>query len=394
MVAMRWLALFPLALCPLAGAPLELWYTKPAGAWTEALPVGNGRLGAMVFGGVVKERIQFNEDTVWQGEPHDYANPAASRRLGTLRELLFAGRAPQAEQLAMETFMSVPLRQKAYQAFGDLWLEMAGVGPANVTGYRRALDLDEAVATVEYQTGGVTYRREVFASYPDQVIVVRLTASKPEALSFRAWLTSAHEGAAIARRGKELTMAGGVSGGAIRFEARLAVATDGFSELGADGIRVTSAGEATLHLAGATNFVNFRDVSAKPETRNDTVLDAVRNKAYSRLRAAHVEDHQKLFRRVRLDLEQTPAAGRPTDVRLREFARAEDPDLVALLFQYGRYLLIASSRQGGQPANLQGLWNDTNSPPWDSKYTVNINTEMNYWPAEPTNLAETHEPLF
>ena len=290
--------------------------------------------------------------------------------------------------------MSVPLRQKAYQAFGDLTLELLGAGESGVSGYRRDLNLDTAIASVQFQAGGIEYTREVFASFPDQTIVVRLTATGDKRLSFRAALVSAHREASVKSRGKDLVMAGRVADGAIRFEARLAAQTDGSIETTNSGVVVRSANSATLLLAGATNFVNYRDVSGNPSERNAQTLDRVRDKSYEDLRRAHTEDHQNLFRRVRLDLGSTDATKATTGERIRRFASAEDPQLVTLLFQYGRYLLIASSRAGGQPANLQGLWNESNEPAWDSKYTVNINTEMNYWPAETTGLPETSEPLF
>jgi alpha-L-fucosidase 2 len=376
--------------------PLSLWYRQPAVKWTDALPVGNGRLGAMVFGGTAKERIQFNEDTLWTGEPHNYAHPGAYKYLGTLRQLLFEGKQKEAEDLAMKEFMSVPLRQKAYQDFGDLLLEFPDVDPASVTGYRRNLDLDTAIAGVEYQSKGVTYRREVFSSYPAQVIVVRLSTSPGGKLSFRVRLSSAQNGAVYSAMSKrELSMQGGVQRSAIRYEARLFVQADGGNQgLDNGAISVTGADSATLILSGATNFKNFRDVSDDPVKINNRYTTSASMKDYSSLRNAHVSDYQKLFRRVTLDLGTTAAANLPTDQRVRDFATGSDPQLVALLFQYGRYLLISSSRKGGQPANLQGIWNDLNDPPWDSKYTVNINTEMNYWPAEPTNLTECTEPLF
>ncbi|HOK45691.1 MAG TPA: glycoside hydrolase N-terminal domain-containing protein, partial [Bryobacteraceae bacterium] len=241
-----------------------------------------------------------------------------------------------------------------------------------------------------------TWRREVFASHPAQAIVVRLEADKPGSISFEATLAAAHEGAVIqANPSGEISMSGGVPGGAIRFEARLLVQVEGGRMAAANGrITVNGADAATLILTGATNFVNYRDVSADPKRRNDSVLAPLRRARYQALRAAHVADHQRLFRRVSLDLGDSAASADPTDERIRAFAGRSDPQLVTLLFQYGRYLLIASSRQGGQPANLQGLWNDSNKPAWDSKYTVNINTEMNYWPAEPANLPECHLPLF
>ncbi len=377
-----------------AAESLELWYDAPAGDWNEALPVGNGRLGAMVFGGAARERIQFNEDTVWTGEPHEYVRPGAASHLRELRRLLFEGKQAEAETLAMKEFMSVPLRQKAYQAFGDLIIEYPGLDAAAVADYRRSLDLDTGVATTRFEAGGVTYTREVFASFPDQVLVVRLTASSAENLHFRASLRGAHEGDTVDKRGGELALSGGISGGAIRYEARLAVSTDGFTEVADTGITVKSGAAATLLLAGATNFVNFRTVSANPRTRNDEVLDGARNKTYEGLKQAHIQDHQSLFRRVSVDLGRAGAHAAATDQRIAAFHEKDDPGLVALLFQYGRYLLIASSRPGGQPANLQGLWNDSNEPPWDSKYTVNINTEMNYWPANLTNLATCNRALF
>ena len=378
-----------------AAGPLSLWYREPAAQWVEALPVGCGRMGAMVFGGVRSERIQFNEATVWTGEPHDYAHPGASKHLNTLREMLFGGRQAEAEKLAMQEFMSVPLRQKAYQAFGDLLLEFPGIAGTAVSGYRRGLDLDTAVASVEYTHAGVRYRREVFASWPAQAIVVRLSAGAPGSISFSAGLKSAHEGAAVTAAGSEISMAGAVAESAIRFEARLRVTTEGGRQEARDGrIVVTGADAVTLILSGATNFKDYRDVSADPRARNTAVLATLRSARYDALRRDHVADHQRLFRRVSLDLGDSPASALPTPDRIRAFAGGRDPQLVALLFQFGRYLLVGSSREGGQPANLQGVWNDSNRPAWDSKYTVNINTEMNYWPAEVTNLAECHLPLF
>ena len=371
---------------------LALRYGEPAAEWTEALPVGNGRLGAMVFGGVAEERIQLNEDTVWQGEPHDYARPGAVEALPEIRRLLWAGKQAEAEKLAMERFMGEPLRQKAYQAFSDLELVFPALAGAQPSDYRRELDLDSAVASVSFAAGEGRCRREVFASFPDQVIVVRLTAEGAP-LDFEASLSSIHAETSVAIDGEDLLLSGKVSDGAIRFEARLAIETDGEASAEGGKLRVSGASEATLLLAGATNFVDFRDVSADPHARNAETLGKARGRGFEALRDAHMADHQALFRRVSLDLGRTPAADLPTNERIRDFASGEDPQLVELLFQYGRYLLIASSREGGQPANLQGLWNDSNAPAWDSKYTVNINTEMNYWPAEMTNLPETVAPL-
>jgi alpha-L-fucosidase 2 len=348
-------------------ASLTLWYLRPALLWTDGLPVGNGHMGAMIFGGAAHERIQFNEHTVWTGGPHDYSHKGASQSLARIRQLLWSGKQKEAEDLAMREFMSEPLHQKAYQAFGDLLIETPGA--ESPTGYRRWLDLDTGIATTEFTAGGVQYRREVFASHPANAIVVHLTSSRP--VRFTASLKCAH---ANCRDGTR--MSGQVEDSVIRFDAR-------FEQRG-----------QTLILAGATNFKNYQDVSADPAQRNIATLAALRNKSYETLRAEHIRDHQALFRRVSLDLGSSPAAKLPTDERIAAFAAGDDPALVALLFQYGRYLMIGSSRPGGQPANLQGIWNDSNQPAWDSKYTDNINTEMNYWPVEETNLSECHLPLF
>ena len=373
---------------------LELWYRRPAGTWTEALPVGNGRLGAMVFGGTASERIQFNEDTVWQGEPRSYARPDARRWLGRIRTLLFEGRQQEAEALAMERFMSVPLRQKAYQSFGDLVIERAGVDDDAVTEYRRSLDIENAVARVEFASGGVRHVQEALASFPRQLLVVQLRASGERQLGFSAWLRSSHPVESVEGDDGTLRMAGRVEDGAIRFEARLAVSSDGQVSIEGDRVVVQEANQATLLLAGATNFVTFRDVSADPGKRNEEALAAAAGLSYNDIRDESTASYRELFDRVWLDLGRSKAADDPTDMRIEQFASRPDPQLVALLFQYGRYLLIASSRGDCQPANLQGIWNELDTPPWDSKYTVNINTEMNYWPAEPAGLPETHEPLF
>ncbi|MBI5382855.1 MAG: glycoside hydrolase N-terminal domain-containing protein [Opitutae bacterium] len=377
---------------PAAASNLSLWYRQPAAVWTEALPVGNGRLGAMVFGGTAEERLQLNEDTLWTGRPHDYAHEGAAQHLPELRRLLAEGRQKEAEALAMEKFMSVPLRQEMYQPMSDLRLHFAGHEGA--TEYRRELDLDAAVAAVRYRVGAVVYGRETFASLPDQVVVERLTASRPGAISFTAVLTSPHAGAALAATGPdEVALRGQVAAGGMKFETRLrAVAQGGRVQIEDGRVTVTGADSVTLLLAGATDFVNYRELGADPAARAETALRAAAGKSYAELHRAHVADHQRLFRRVTLDLGAAPAL--PTDERLAAPDKTADPALIALSFQFGRYLLIASSRPGDQPANLQGIWNDQLTPPWGSKYTVNINTEMNYWPAEVANLAECAEPLF
>lgn len=379
------------------GADLKLWYDKPAARWIEALPVGNGRLAGMVFGGTGEERIQFNEETVWTGEPREYQHEGAGKYLPEIRRLLAEGKQAEAEALAMDQFMSVPLRQKAYQPLGDLRLTFAGHQRA--TDYRRELDIDSAVSRVKYRVDRVGYERTVVASRPDNAIVVWLTADRPGKVSFTAIVDSPHKSARTrVASGDTLLMSGGVDEGAIRFEARARVTTEG-GRMTAKGNSVTVEGadSAMIVLVAATNFVNYHDVSADPAARCEGMLAGVGSKAFDAILSAHVRDYQRLFRRVSMDLGRTPeaAAKRPTDARLAALATdPNDPQLQALFFQYGRYLLISSSRPGNQPANLQGKWNDQLAPQWDSKYTVNINTEMNYWPAEVTALPECAEPLF
>ena len=385
------------------GGDWVLWYRQPAGRWEEALPVGNGRLGAMVFGGTETERIQFNDDTLWFGEPHDYSHQGAAKYLPEIRRLLFEGKQREAQDLAGREFMSVPLRQTPYQPCGDLRLTFPGHGQA--TDYRRELDIDRAIATVTYKLGEVTYTREVFASNPDGVIVVRISADKPGKVSLTAALDSVHEEKSLVAAGRrQLALRGRVRNkhgrygkitrNPLQFEAHLQVATEGGSFQVTDaGIAVSDADAALLTLAAATNYVDFEDLSGDPARRCVDVLKSLAGKSFDQLRGAHVADHQKLFRRVVLDLGTTEKAGQPTDRRITAFGEGDDPQLAALYFQFGRYLMIAGSRPGSQPLNLQGIWNQSTSPPWESKYTININTEMNYWPAEPCNLAECHLPL-
>ena len=384
---------------------MTLWYEKPAAKWSEALPIGSGRLGAMVFGGTADERIQFNEDTLWVGKPHDYSHQGAAAYLPQVRQLLFEGKQKDAERLAAQHMMSVPLRQVPYQPFGDLKLTFPGHDQA--TDYRRELDIDSAVATVRYNVGGVAFTRELFASYPDQAIVVRITAEAPGKVNFKASLASPHPDVALSAAGKDVLAMRGRLGkytskrtkteiqNAMAFEARLHASADGGRvKVTGEGVEVAGADAATLKLVAATNYKNFRDVSADPAKRCEAYLKAVAAKPYDALRAAHVRDHRSLFRRVSLEVPTTEASKQPTDQRIKNFARQDDAQLAALFFQFGRYLMIASSRPGTQPANLQGIWNESTRPPWESKYTCNINTEMNYWPAELTNLSECHDPLF
>ena len=374
-----------------------LGYAQPAVKWTEALPIGNGRLGAMIFGGVTDERIQFNEDTLWTGQPHDYANTNGPQALPAIRALLAAGQNREAGVLAKSNFLGTPSRQKAYQPFGDLHLHF--LGGDNPTNYYRALDLNTAVATVAYQAQGVTFQREAFASHPDQAIVLHCAADQPGRLSFTVQLTSPHTNASTrALANDTLALDGQVEAGGLRFEARVKVLSKG-GRVTHEGavITVDQADDVTLVLVAATSFKNFQDITADPAKRCAHDLARAARHSLAALRAAHERDYQPLFQRVHLDLGQTDRETQATDLRLKQVkvsGLTNDPGLAALYFQYGRYLLIASSRAGGQPANLQGLWNDQLDPPWESKWTLNINCEMNYWPAEVGNLSECHAPLF
>jgi alpha-L-fucosidase 2 len=407
-----------------AAAPessLSLWYRAPASdhpllpldappqarqagttEWVRALPVGNGRLGAMVFGGVVHERLQLNEDTLWAGRPYDPVNPEAKDALPDVRRLIADGQYADAAKLVGAKVMSKPLRQMPYQTVGDLALTFPPVEA--VENYRRDLDLTTATAHVSYVSGGVTFSREVFASAPDQVIVVRLTASRPGKISFEARLQTPQRATVEATADGDLVMRG-VNGdgagntadgrsmaGALRFEARVRVLPSGGTRrASADAQIVRDADAVTLLIGAATSYRTYEDVTADPRARVAVALDPASRKNVDALRAAHVRDYQQLFNRVTLDVGSSKRV--PTDERVRGFGDGGDPGLAALYFQYGRYLLIASSRSGSQPANLQGIWNESMSPPWGSKYTININTEMNYWPALSTNLAETMDPL-
>lgn len=374
---------------------LRLVYGEPAREWTDALPVGNGSMGAMVFGGVEKERIQFNHDTLWAAGPRSYSRKGASEYLPQLRRLLFEGKQKEAEQVAMEQFMSVPLTQASYQPCGDLVLEFPGL--EKPTEYRRTLDLDAAVAATTFSVGGVTFSRTVIASHPDGVIAVRLASDQPGKVNFKTTLTTPHKGKPTLAKldARTLRLSGMVQNGQVRFEARVQAALQGgTATVTDDGIEVKNADSVVLYLVAATNYKNYQSLTADPAALCAAALAKIDGKSYEKILADHQADHRALFRRVDIDMGGGQSANLPTNERLNQYQAKQDAELVSLLYQYGRYLLIASSRPGGQPANLQGLWNDRTGPPWGSKFTININTEMNYWPAEQANLSECHEPLF
>lgn len=381
-------------------SPVMLWYDRPASQWVEALPIGNGRLGGMVFGGIEQERIQLNEDTVWAGSPYDPANPNALEAIKEGRRLIFEGKVAEAAKLLKEKDMGNPPRQMQYQPLADLNLTFPSTGEP-VTEYVRTLELDTAVARTVFKRGGVTFTREVFSSAPDQVEVVHLTADKPGAIEFTAGLKTLLNNPQYRLEGGVLCLTSTTTDsrgipGKVQTETRCAVINRGGSESVApkgEQITVKGANEAVILVAAATNFKNWKDISGNPAARAAAYLAPALKKPFPKLLSDHVAEHQKLFNRVSIDLGTGPNSGLPTDERVRLFEKGGDPGLAALLFQFGRYLLIASSRPGTQPANLQGLWNDSLTPAWASKYTININAEMNYWPAETANLSECHLPL-
>jgi alpha-L-fucosidase 2 len=391
---MRFAVVFAIAL---SASSNVLWYRQPATQWVEALPVGNGRLGGMVFGGVDSEKIQLNEDTVWAGEKRDRINPEGAKAIVEVRRLLMAGKVREAEALADKSIIAIPRRMPPYQPLGDLVIRFAKQG--EVSEYRRELDIDSGIARVMYTADGVRYTREVFASAVDQAIVVRLTSDKPGRISFAATLTREMDASTSSGGGNRIVLAGqaiahgeryeGERKTGVRFQGVLTATASGGSLRVTDReLLVEGADAATLFVVAATNLRGN-----DPGAECDRYLAATK-KPYEAMRAAHIADHQRLFSRMTFHLDAA-APDLPTDERLKRVQAGEtDLALEALYFQFGRYLLMASSRPGSMAANLQGIWNDQFSPPWESKYTININTEMNYWPAEVCNLSELHEPLF
>ena len=367
-----------------------IWLRSAASQWDHAFPVGNGRMGAMVFGTVNRERIQLNEETLWMGGPRETDNPEARAALPEVRRLLFAGQPREAYALAERKLMGKPWRLESYQSLADLRLNFDHEG--EIADYQRSLDLDAAVARVTYRLDGVRYTREVFASHPDRVIVVRLSVDRPGALTFGAWIDRQQDARTEIVGTDRLNLIGDLGGGkGLSFLASARViAEGGQQETFPERILVSDANSATIIVAAGTSF---KDNNHASQVERDLTRAAA--KTYAQLLETHRADHQRLYRRVSLRLGTARSGGLPTDQRLEAVKRgALDQGLDALYFQFGRYLLIASSRPGDLPANLQGVWNDSMSPPWDADYHLNINLQMNYWPAEVTNLAELHEPLF
>jgi alpha-L-fucosidase 2 len=396
---------------------VRLWYTKPAANWNEALPLGNGRLGAMVFGGTRRERLQLNEETIWTGEPdrEELYHCDGPKALPEIRRLVFEDKWSEAQALFGKAMVNRWFSK--YQPMCDLWLEFPGHEAAQ--DYCRDLKLDTATATTSYQVGGVTFRREFLISAVDQALAGSISADQPGSVSFSASLagvmdygkqysggggTTAEDGSKGTVIGRIRTESGGpgglvlhgkVNGGAIAYQARLRVLAKGGSmRVEGDRIHVDKADSAMLVLVAATNFKNFRDLSADPAQVAQAHLGTAMTQAFADLRANHVRDYQHLFNRVSLTLPTSASSDLPTDQRLAAMKKSQDdPALAALLFQFGRYLVLSSSRPGTQPPNLQGIWNGDRNPAWDAKYTSNINLQMNYFPTDVANLGECIEPL-
>jgi alpha-L-fucosidase 2 len=386
-----------------------MWYDSPAEEWEQALPVGNGRLGAMIFGRFSEERIQLNEDTYWSGGPYSTVVKGGHEKLPEIQRLLFEGKPLEAHKLFGRYLMGYPVEQQKYQSLANLHLFFPDEDEDNISGYKRWLDLETGIACVEYTKEGIMYRREVLSSAPDQVILVHLTAGKPGSISFRAELrgcrNQAHSNYAtdyfrMDGAGKDGLMVNGKSAdymgveGALRYRAQLkAIPVGGTMKVNDAELVIENADEVTLCFVAATNFVNYKDVSADHVQRVDKYLSDIQGKSFQDMAENAATDYQKYFNRVTLDLPVTENSFLPTDKRMKGFAETADPNLASLCYNFGRYVLISTSRPATEAANLQGIWNEKMNPSWDSKYTTNINLEMNYWPVESGNLSELAEPL-
>jgi len=382
---------------------LVLWYPKPAEKWLEALPIGNGKLGGMVFGGAAQERISISEDTLWTGGPYQPAPSVPAETLANIRKFSLEGKLAEAQELVKQ-LQGKPNREAAYQTVGEVQLSFPDV--VDVSDYRRELDLKTGIVSVSFTSNGVQYKRETFASYPHHIIVSRVTASKPGQLNLQCGCSSLHPSKKISTAGNNTLVMEGKNGdmmlengtvtvpGALTWQCRIAVLATGGKQTAADNkIQVAGGDSVTIITTAATSYVNFQDVTGNPSKLCTAVLDKSVGLSYDVLRAKHIEDYQQIFNKVQLSLGNLPPASVPTNERTKSFAGGNDPAMAALYFQFGRYLLMSSSRPGSQPANLQGRWNDSLSASWGGKYTVNINTEMNYWPAQKTNLASCELPL-
>ncbi len=371
----------------------KLQYNKPAQKWTDALPIGNGSLGAMVYGGVSQEHIQFNEETLWRGQPHDYAHEGAGEYLDEIRNLLATGEQLEAQKIAQEHFMSDPIKQIHYQPFGDIYFDFKN--HENYKNYKRELNLNNAVSSVSYTIEDVAYKREVLSSFPNQIIAINVSASKEKALNFDLWLDAIHEDKSVVTSNNTQTLVVKVKNGVLRGVSTLKIKTNGTVTTTNGKLQITDASNATVYLAAATNYVDFNDVTGTPEKNVPEILANVESKSFETIKETHVSDYQLLYNRFQISFGDNGKSKNTTDQRILDFWKnPNDPQLVALYVEYARYLTIASSRPGTKAATLQGIWNDKLTPPWFSSYTTNINLEMNYWPVEMYNLSECHEPLF
>ena len=385
------------ALAQTTDAPYKVWYDEPARYWEEALPIGNGRIAAMVFGDPNIERLQLNEETVSAGSPYQNYNKEGKAALGEIRRLIFEGKYEEAQAMGGEKLLSQVGNEMPYQTVGSLNIRYNG--RTNVSNYRRELDIDRAIATTRYTADGVEYTEEAFASFTDQLIIVNIRASRPKAIDCELFFHTPMEKPTCSTPGKKMLRLEGITKGTKFFPGKVHYCADlkldnrgGKVVAGDTLLQVTDATELTLYISIATNFVNYKDISGDPYQRNAIYMkNAAKN--YEKAKAAHIAAYKKQYDRVKLDLGWTPQADKPMDVRIKESSKAFDPHLLALYFQFGRYLLISSSQPGCQPANLQGKWNASTNPAWGCNYTTNINAEMNYWPAEVTNLPELHEPF-
>jgi len=391
------------ALLPLAqssaqkGGKLKLWYDKPAANWNEALPIANGRIAAMVHGNPSKELLQLNESSFWSGGPSRNDNPNGLKGLDSIRSYIFQGNYTRANTLSNQFLTAKQLHGSKFQSIGNLNISFPNA--EKFTDYYRDLDIENAVSSVSYKVDDVIYKREVLASIPDQVIVVRLTASKPGKLTFTTNFDSQLKKTSVALDNHTLEMTG-LSGthegviGQVKFDARAKVINNGGTvSIVSDSLKVKNANEVIIMVSIATNFVDYQNLTANETQKCIQYLSVADKKPFSTILKNHISTYQKYFKRVNFDLGTSEAAKATTKDRIKNFSKSYDPELVSLYYQFGRYLLICSSQPNGQPSNLQGIWNGSNNPMWDSKYTININTEMNYWPAEKTNLTEMHEPL-
>ena len=391
-------AAWGLTLLPLQAQEYKLWYDQPAHVWTEALPLGNGRLGAMLYGNPAAEQLQLNEETIWAGRPNNNPSPEAREWLPKIRELVLAGKYKEAQDLCTAHVKSKTNQGMPYQPFGDLRLNFPG--HTCYTNYYRELSLDSARAVVRYEVDGVRFQRETFTSFPDQVVITRVTASQPGKVTFNATMTSPHQDVIITSEGNDITLEGVSSlhealKGKVQFQGRTTVKTRGGVVTNRDGVlTVEHADEAIIYTSIGTNFNNYKDITGDYIARAKDYLAKAVGKDYADAKDRHVKYYEQFQNRTSLHLGEDRYADVPTDKRVENFKQTNDAFLVATYFKFGRYLLICSSQPGGQPANLQGIWNDKLFPSWDSKYTCNINLEMNYWPAEVTNLTDLNEPLF